>query len=73
MCRRSLLLATQTQPELVLLDIQLPGTNGLEMIAPLHKIVSLVKILMLSSHMDPHTLYHVIQGEVQGYVEKPVR
>ncbi|TAN38393.1 MAG: response regulator transcription factor [Verrucomicrobia bacterium] len=64
-------LATQTQPELILLDIQLPGTSGLEMIAPLRAVVPTVKILMLSAYMDPHTIYRVIQSDVQGYVEKP--
>jgi DNA-binding NarL/FixJ family response regulator len=64
-------LATQTQPELILLDIQLPGTSGLEMIAPLRAIVPTARILMLSAYMDPHTIYRVIQSDVQGYVEKP--
>ncbi|MCX7006352.1 MAG: response regulator transcription factor [Kiritimatiellaeota bacterium] len=64
-------LAKQTQPGLILLDIELPDGNGLDLIAPLQEALPDVKIVVLSSHFDPFTVYRVLRGGVQGYVEKP--
>ncbi len=63
-------LAAQPRPDLVLLDIERPGGDGLDLIAPLRRKLPRVKILILSSHFDPYTVYRVLQGGVQGYVEK---
>jgi two-component system NarL family response regulator len=63
-------LATQTAPDLVLLDIKMPGGSGLDMIAPLRETVPCIKILMLSAFLDPFTVQQVVGNDVDGYVEK---
>lgn len=64
-------LAAQARPDLVLLDSEMPGGNGLDLIAPLRQKLPKVKILILSACFDPCTVYRVLQSGVQGYVEKP--
>jgi len=67
----ALALAEQTRPDLILLDVEMPGTHGLDLIGPLQQKLSTVKIILLTSHLDPYTVYRVLQSGVQGYVEKP--
>ena len=63
-------LAAQISPDLVLLDIKMPGGNGLDMIIPLREKFPDVKILMLSAFLDPYTVQQVVEHDVDGYVEK---
>ena len=67
----ALVLAAQARPDLVLLDSEMPGGSGLDLIAPLRQQLPKVKIIILSAHFDPCTVYRVLQCGVQGYVEKP--
>ena len=66
----ALALAAQTSPDLVLLDIKMPGGSGLDMIISLRETVPDVKILMLSAFLDPFTVQQVVRNDVEGYVEK---
>lgn len=66
----ALALATQSRSDLVLLDIEMAGGKGLDLIAPLRQKLPRVKIIILSSHSDPYTVYRVLQSDVQGYMEK---
>lgn len=45
----------QLRPDLVLLDVSMPGTNGLETAKLLREQIPEVKVLILSQH-DPHSL-----------------
>jgi two-component system, NarL family, response regulator LiaR len=64
-------MASETRPDLILLDIGLPDVDGLSLIAPLREAVPKVKIIRFSSHVEPHAMCRAIEGNVQGYVEKP--
>ena len=66
----ALLLATQPRPDVVLLDIEMADGRGLDLIAPLRQKWPTVRIIILSSHADPYTVYRVLQSGVQGCVEK---
>lgn len=67
----ALVLAAQARPDLILLDSEMPGGSGLDLIAPLRQQLPKVKIIILSAHFDPCTVYRVLQCGVQGYVDKP--
>jgi len=66
----ALALAAQASPDLVLLDIKMPGGSGLDLIIPLREKVPDVKIIMLSAFLDPFTVQQVTERDVEGYVEK---
>lgn len=61
-----------TQPcvDLVLLDINLKGLNGIEGIALLKRKWPLARILMLSSQDDPKTVSEAIARGADGFISK---
>lgn len=67
----ALSLAARKKPDLILLDIELPGTDGVDLVPLLRREAPKTKIIMLSGHCDAYTIYRVMQVRVQGYVDKP--
>jgi len=63
-------LADQTRPELILLDLHLPGQDGFAAIESIRNIVPHVKVLILSSHCDDFTVFRAEKARVQGFVDK---
>lgn len=59
-----------TRPQLVLLDLHLPGLDGFEVIARIRQIVPDLLILVLSSHCDDYTVFRAERANVQGFVDK---
>jgi len=66
----TLRLAEELQPDLVLLDISMPGLNGLEAIGMLRKRAPKARILILTMHDDVHYLRQALQNGASGYVLK---
>ena len=58
------------QPDLILLDIQLPGISGLEIIPELLKGCPTTRILVLSAADDRFSVISAIQAGARGYVPK---
>lgn len=67
---RALELAGQTRPDVILLDIRMPGTNGIEAARALGRQNPEAKLLMLSSFDDDEYVAQALQAGVQGYVLK---
>lgn len=63
-------LCLTTQPDLVLLDIRLPGKDGLDLARQLLDRLPEVRVLALSGHTDPQTVWRACQSGVHGFVEK---
>ena len=63
------LLAT-TLPELMIVDLQLPGMDGLEFARAARQARPQARVLILSSLIDPLTLTRVRESGVEGYLEK---
>jgi DNA-binding NarL/FixJ family response regulator len=59
-----------TQPDLVLLDLHLPGLDGFGVIAAIHQDSPETKVLVLSSHCDEYTVYNSERARVEGFVDK---
>lgn len=66
----TLRLAEKLQPDLILLDISLPGLNGLDAIGLLRKHAPQARILILTMHDDVHYLRRALQNGASGYVLK---
>ena len=57
-------------PDLVLMDITMPGMNGLAVTELLRKETPNVKVLILSVHSNKEYIFRVIQAGAHGYVSK---
>lgn len=58
------------QPHLVLLDIELPGLNGLDGLTVLRKRWPGTPVVMLSSHTEPETVRDALARGAVAYVAK---
>lgn len=57
-------------PDILILDLNLPGTNGLDAIDILKSKYPTMSILVLSSNFDEHSVMTAIEKGVQGYLSK---
>jgi two-component system, NarL family, invasion response regulator UvrY len=67
--REALLLARSFRPALVILDLNLPGLGGLELLRRLVQIEA-GKILVLSMHAEPLYARRSLEAGAHGYVSK---
>lgn len=58
------------QPDLILLDLSMPGLGGLEVLPILRRVTPTSKILVLTMHDDKHYLNQALQKGASGYVLK---
>ncbi len=58
------------QPDLILLDLSMPGISGLDILPVLRKSAPGVKILVLTMHDDKHYLQQALRSGASGYVLK---
>jgi two-component system response regulator DegU len=63
-------LAKKHNPDVILMDINMPGMSGLQAIRELKKDNEDVKILVLTIHEDREYLFKALQMGAQGYVLK---
>lgn len=57
-------------PHVVLMDISMPGMNGLAVTEQLRKEAPDVKVLIISMHKNKDAIFRVIQAGAHGYVSK---
>ena len=57
-------------PDVILLDIELPGTNGIQAIPKLKKIVPHAYILILTVYESEKTIFEALGNGASGYLTK---
>jgi DNA-binding NarL/FixJ family response regulator len=62
--------ARELRPDLILLDISMPGMNGLEVARHLRQALPEAKILVVSQHDPIHMLPSVVEAGGDGCVDK---
>src|SRR5579859_7602446 len=58
------------RPNVVLMDINLPGINGVECVRQLKKIVPEVQIMMLTVYEDTENIFDALTAGASGYLLK---
>jgi len=63
---------TETSPDVVLLDLELPDTDGLTLLRRIRDIAPGVPVLIVTMHEDPARVRQAVQAGAAGYVLKGV-
>jgi DNA-binding NtrC family response regulator len=63
--------ATAEEPEVVLLDLRLPGMSGLEALSHMHASVPGTEVIVLTGHGSIDTAIESIRNGAFDYVQKP--
>jgi len=62
----------RVRPDLVTMDMTLPGTDGFECTRAIHKIDKDIKVIIVSAMMDDELIKKAKKTHVSGYIQKPV-
>ncbi|MFM7874408.1 MAG: MtrAB system response regulator MtrA [Actinomycetota bacterium] len=62
-----------SQPDLVLLDIMLPGSDGIEVCREIRKHSTRVPIVMLTAKSDTHDIVKGLEAGADDYMVKPFK
>lgn len=68
--REAVTMARRHQPDLVLLDITMPGLNGIDALPQLLAAAPSARMLVLSMHTERHYVTQALKNGAQGYLVK---
>jgi DNA-binding NarL/FixJ family response regulator len=71
--REALRLIGELRPDVVLMDIAMPGLNGLEAVARVAKEFPDVRVIMLSMHANEEYVLQALRSGAAGYLLKGAR
>ena len=57
-------------PDVVLMDIKLPGMSGIECVAQLKRLLPAVQIIMLTVYEDSDRIFRALKAGADGYLVK---
>ncbi len=60
----------RNQPDVVLMDINLPGMNGVECVRQLKSVLPAAQVLMLTVYEDSDSLFNSLKAGASGYLLK---
>lgn len=69
----ALVKAQELEPDLILMDITMPGGNGLEATCKIKAALPETVIVVLTVHNDEEKLFEAIKNGAQGYLLKNIR
>lgn len=67
---QALLLAQQLNPDVMLLDIEMPGMTGIDVARTLRDRKARVVVLAVSSYNDRHLIVRMLESGAAGYLVK---
>jgi len=68
----ALTMVGELRPDVVVLDVNMPGKTGLEVTSDLREAAHPVRVLILSMHDDPEYVLQAVRSGADGYVLKDV-
>ena len=64
---------SRLKPDLVTMDMTMPGADGIECIQAIRTVDPDVKVIIVSSMMDDEIVRRAQKAKISGYVQKPIR
>ena len=61
---------TQGRPEIVLMDVEMPGENGIELTKALREKQPEIRVVMLTAFSDPERVFSALKAGAVGYLLK---
>ncbi len=58
------------QPDLMLLDLSMPGTNGIEALKEIKRVSGQTRVLVLTAHKDEEHIFAALKAGADGYLLK---
>ena len=68
----AILLAEKHKPDVVIMDLTLPGLHGLDATREIRRSNPQISVLVLTAHAEERYLFPVLQAGASGYVRKDV-
>ena len=69
-CEKALKNLIKDQPEVILMDLDLPGMNGIEGIQRIKKTHPDINIIVLTVHEDSEMVFEALCAGASGYITK---
>ena len=69
--QEGLALVEREAPDLVLLDVKMPGMDGLDVLTRLHSMYEALPVVMISAHGTPSSAVEAIRKGALDFLEKP--
>lgn len=60
----------EDHPQVILLDVNLPGTSGIEAIPELKKMLPHTRVIILTVYDSPETVFEALNNGADGYLTK---
>lgn len=70
--KQAVALAKERRPDVILMDINMPGMNGLEATRTVKEVVPESEIVILTIHADDEYIFEVLRAGARGYILKDV-
>ncbi len=68
--REAVMKAQELVPDLVLLDVRMPGVDGIEAANVIHRLLPTTKIVMLTASDEEDDVYEALKAGASGYLLK---
>ena len=72
-CEAALIGLERERPDVVLMDIQLPGMSGIDGVSRVKKLLPETDVVMLTIHMDDELVFRALSAGASGYLVKDSR
>jgi DNA-binding NarL/FixJ family response regulator len=64
--------AAELKPDVILMDVRMPGTDGIEALRRLHDAGSTARVLVVTSFTEQRTVVPALRAGAAGYVYKDI-